>query len=335
MTLPTPVRGQDHSAPVVDAFLTQSVTIPFAGASHVLVVDERICQVSIEAGVLTVLGLARGETVVLVWRNEDPETLVVRVESPPAAPIDARPTMEELDGMGHGSIGTVVHMATDSANQRSTTMVTPFAWTEGTPTHRFTMNGQVQDTRAADSSNIALDALSAQWVRGKSTITLLDFTTNLDGGASARITPFSRAGAFSLRGADVAIAGDGKNSVRGVRRLDSSLVCRVASARRVHRHARTKRPLVHGRHDGQRQRANPDQRDARRAPTQRLSDGWSDRSAQRSSGRPGPGWCGDQWRLWAGRFVVAERARLGLHQGHRILSELRPESTSAPLRSAH
>ena len=213
MTLPTPVRGQDHSAPVVDVFLTQSVTIPFAGASHVLVVDERICQVSIEAGVLTVLGLARGETVVLVWRSEDPETLVVRVESPPAAPIDARPTMEELDGMGHGSIGTVVHMATDSANQRSTTMVTPFAWTEGTPTHRFTMNGQVQDARAADSSNIALDALSAQWVRGKNTITLLDFTTNLDGGATARITPFSRAGAFSLRGADVAIAGDGKTSV--------------------------------------------------------------------------------------------------------------------------
>ena len=90
MILPTPVRGQDHSAPVVEVFLTQSVTIPFAGVSHVLVVDDRICQVSIDAGVLTVLGLARGETVVLVWRTEDPESLVVRVESPPVAPVDSR-----------------------------------------------------------------------------------------------------------------------------------------------------------------------------------------------------------------------------------------------------
>jgi SdrD B-like protein len=212
VVLQASVHAQDQSAQVVQVLLNQQVTIPGAAASQVLVLDESVCQVTTESGLVKIAGLRRGETLVLVWRNQQPESLVVRVESPPPPPVDDRPTREELDGMGHGSIGTVVHVARDSANERSATMVTPFAWTEGSVTRRFTMNGQVQQARSKDSSNLALDALSAQWVRGRSTLTILDFTTSLDGGPLARITPSSRMSVFSLRGADVAVAGSGKNS---------------------------------------------------------------------------------------------------------------------------
>ena len=208
IALPLRVGAQDRTAPVVEVYLNQSVTLPFADATQVLVVDENICQAEIAGGLLNVVGLTRGETVVLVWRNANPESFIVRVEPLPATPLDERPTMQELDGMGHGHIGTLVHVATASTNARSLSMVTPFAWTEGAPARRFAMNGQLQHTHAAGQSDIALDALSAQWIRGRRTITLLDFTTSLDGGLLARITPANRIGVFSLRGADIAVTGD-------------------------------------------------------------------------------------------------------------------------------
>jgi hypothetical protein len=211
MVFPASVLGQDQSAQVVQVFLNQPVTIP-AAASQVLILDETICQVTIEPGLLKVTGLRRGETLVLVWRHEQPDSFVVRVESPPSPPLDDRPTLEELDSMGHGSIGTVAHVSGSAANERSLTLVTPFAWTQGSALRRFSMNGQLQQARANGASTHALDALSAQWIRGKTTLTLLDFTTSLDGGPLARITPTSRMSVFSLRGADVTVAGNGKNS---------------------------------------------------------------------------------------------------------------------------
>jgi SdrD B-like domain len=208
---PARAVGQDRSAPVVEVFLDQSFTIPFADATQVLVVDENICRAEIAFGLLKIDGLARGETVVLVWRNASPESLIVRVEPLPPPPVEERPSLQELDGMGHGQIGTLVHVATASSSGRSLSMVTPFAWTEGAPTHRFAMNGQLQHSRAAGHSDLAVDALSAQWTRGSAAFTILDFTTSLDGGALARITPSSRIGVFSLRGADLTVARD-KNS---------------------------------------------------------------------------------------------------------------------------
>ncbi|HEX7794469.1 MAG TPA: SdrD B-like domain-containing protein [Vicinamibacterales bacterium] len=212
MVFPPSVLGQDQSAQVIQVFLNQPVTIPDAAASQVLILDETVCQVTIDAGLLKITGLRRGETLVLVWRNEEPQSLLVHVESPSPPPQEAGPTPEELDSIGHGSIGTVVHVARNSANGPSVTMVTPFAWTEGSTLRRFTMNGQLQQARTGGSSNRAVDALSAEWVRGKTTLTILDFTTSLDGGPLARITPSTRMNVFSLRGADVIVRGSGKNS---------------------------------------------------------------------------------------------------------------------------
>jgi len=89
--------------------------------------------------------------------------------------------------------------------------LTPFAWTEGSTTRRFTMNGQVQATRSDDASDLNLDTVSAQWTRGTRTFTVLDFVANLEGGAAARIAPSSHVGTFALRGADLAVT-SGKSS---------------------------------------------------------------------------------------------------------------------------
>jgi hypothetical protein len=210
--VPLSVLAQNQSAEVVQVFLNQPITIPDQAARQVLILDETVCQVTIDAGALRITGLRRGETLVLVWRHEQPDSLIVRVDAPPPPVLDDRPTPEELDSMGRGSIGTVAHLARNSANERSMTMVTPFAWTEGSALRRFTMSGQLQQARTSQASDLGLDTLSAQWLRGKTTLTILDFTTSLDGGPVARITPSTRMSVFSLRGADVTVAGSGKNS---------------------------------------------------------------------------------------------------------------------------
>ena len=99
------VEAQDQSAQLVKVMVDQSVSIPFAGVSHALVVNENICRLEIDAGMLRVFGLARGETVVLAWRNAQPESLIVRVMSAPFPRIEDRPTQGELDAVGHGSVG--------------------------------------------------------------------------------------------------------------------------------------------------------------------------------------------------------------------------------------
>jgi hypothetical protein len=208
---PLSIHGQDQSAEVVDVILNQSVSVPLSPVSHVVVVDDSICRVEIEAGTLRLFGLKRGETIVVVWKNDAPESLIVRVGAPPPAPTEKHLTTEELDAMGHGTIGALAHMGTTSRGARSLSVLTPFAWAEGTASGRFTMNGQVQATRSGDTSDLNLDTVSAQWTTGARTITLLDFAATLDGGAAARITPSSHVGSFALRGADLAMT-DGKNA---------------------------------------------------------------------------------------------------------------------------
>ena len=130
-TVPVPVQGQDQSAQLVEVILNQSVSVPLAAVSHALVVDESICRLEIDAGTLRVFGLKRGETVVVAWRNDQPESLLVRVASPPPPPVEALPTLEELDAMGHGTVGALAHMSTTSSSSRHLSMLTPFAWTQG------------------------------------------------------------------------------------------------------------------------------------------------------------------------------------------------------------
>jgi hypothetical protein len=209
---PASVRAQDQSAQVVDVILNHSASVPLISASHILVVDDSICRAEVENGIVRLFGLKRGETVVVVWRNEDtPESLLVRVAAPPPPKSEKTATVEELDAMGHGTVASMAHVGTTSRGARSVSMLTPFVWTEGTAGRRFTMNGQMQGTRAADASTFSLDTLSAQWIRGATTVQALDFVVNLDGGAPARMTPSSPAGAVALRGVD-AVVSRGKNS---------------------------------------------------------------------------------------------------------------------------
>lgn len=73
MVFPASVLGQDQSAQVIQVLLNQPVTIPDAAASQVLILDETVCQVTIDAGLLKITGpQTRRDARFLVWRHEQP-----------------------------------------------------------------------------------------------------------------------------------------------------------------------------------------------------------------------------------------------------------------------
>jgi hypothetical protein len=205
--------AQEQSTRLIEVAVAETVGVELSGVSHAMVVDDTVCRVDVVLDTLRIVGLRRGETIVVVWRNDTPESLLVRVVAPAPPKRDVQPTREELDAIGHGTVGTLAHIGTTSRSGKHTiSMLTPFAWTEGTAQRRFTMNGQVQGNRAVDASTFNLDTLSAQWVRGTTTVQVLDVVVNLDGGAPARITPTAPVGGFAVRGAD-AIVSRGKNTI--------------------------------------------------------------------------------------------------------------------------
>lgn len=201
---PVSLRAQDQSAQVVEVIVDRSVSIPLASVSHFLVIDESVCRVEIRGGALQLFGLKRGETIVVAWINDRPESLLVHVVAAPAPTVERALTTEELDAIGHGTVGALAHVGTTTRGGRSVSFLTPFSWTEGTSNRRFAMNGQLQGTHSEETSDVNLDTVSAQWTRGTATLTLLDFVTDLDGGPAARITPSGRVGGFTLRGGNLA-----------------------------------------------------------------------------------------------------------------------------------
>jgi SdrD B-like domain len=205
------LSAQEPSSRALDIVVDRAVIVPMTAVSHTLVVDETVCRVEVAPGGLRILGLKRGETIVVAWHGDAPESLRVRVNAPEPRRAESRPTSAELDAMGHGTLGSLVHVSTSSSGSaRSVSLLTPFAWTEGTPDRRFTVNGQIQGAQAIDASTFNLDTLSAQWIRGQSTFQLLDFIVDLDGGPAAHVAPVSPMG-FALRGGS-AVVSHGKNS---------------------------------------------------------------------------------------------------------------------------
>jgi len=206
-----PARADDQSAEVVDLVVDRSAMTTMTSVRHALVLDDSVCRAEIEAGRLQLVGLKRGDTVVIVWRQEGdqdhPSTLSVHVASAarPPASDEPRLTAEERDAVGHGIIGSLIHIGTSSSGSRSTSLVTPFSWTEGTARGRFTAFGQIQGSQTPDTSNWNLDSASIQWARGTSVLQMLDFVVDLDGGARSRVLPATPAGAFTLRGVDLAV----------------------------------------------------------------------------------------------------------------------------------
>ena len=95
--------------PVFELPVNGSATIPSPPVSQVVVLDEHICTASVEAGIVRLVGVNRGETIVLVWvegqADDRPVTVLVHVSAPTPAPVEKQMTPEERDAIGHGFVG--------------------------------------------------------------------------------------------------------------------------------------------------------------------------------------------------------------------------------------
>lgn len=200
--------------PVFELSVNGAATIPSPPASQVVVLDEHICTASVDSGVVRLVGVSRGETIVLVWvdgqADDRPTTVLVRVSAPTPEPVEKQLTPEERDAIGHGFVGTTGTVGSASSGARSVSLLTPFSWSQGTDRGRLTTIGQTQ--RRGDSG-VALDTLTARWSRDQFSAAFFDFNVDLDGGVANNIVQSTPINSFALRGADVALT-------RGVDRFE-------------------------------------------------------------------------------------------------------------------
>ncbi len=202
--------AQSDSRPAYELAVDRSVTIATGPVDHVVVLDEQVCAVEVVAGGLRLVGLRRGETVILMWphggTDDQPMTAIVRVVAPPVVLPDTALTNEERDALGHGVVGAMVHVGMASSGASSTSLVAPFRWTQGTSGGRWSLEGQTQ-SRSGTASGLDLDTLAAHWTRDGLTVNAIDVIVDLDGGGD-RIVNLAPVNTFLLRGAELVIGRD-------------------------------------------------------------------------------------------------------------------------------
>jgi hypothetical protein len=201
-----PAKAQNDSGRAVTVVSGESAVVKIGTISHALALDESICRVEIDQTNLRLTGLSRGETVVLVWAGSDPVSLLVHVDAPLLELVQTGLTPRELDAIGHGTVGTLAHVGSSAAGDRSYSFLTPFSWTQGTPDRRFSINGQVQNALSSAAAVSNTDTVSAEWTTPTVRVYAADLAVALDGGAEARIAPSSPGTAIALRGAEVVVS---------------------------------------------------------------------------------------------------------------------------------
>lgn len=206
--------AQSDSRTAYELSVDRSLTIATGPVDHAVVLDEQVCVVEVVAGGVRLVGLRRGETVILMWprggTDDQPTTAIVRVVAPPVAPPATTLTREERDALGQGVVGAMVHVGMASSGASSTSVLAPFRWTAGGPQGRWSLEGQTQ-SRSGTASGLNLDTLAAQWARNGLTVNAIDVIVDLDGGGD-RIVNSAPANTFLLRGADMVI-GRGRTNV--------------------------------------------------------------------------------------------------------------------------
>ena len=184
--------------------LGESVDIDAPGITRAVVLDDDVCSADVSDGTLHITGARRGDTVVIGWAAGDAISFLVHVDAPAPPPVSPGLTQQELDAVGHGSVGTLAHVGSSSAGDRSYSFLTPFSWTQGTSERRFTLNGQVQSAVSSGAGVSNLDTVAAEWRTPQATVDIADFALALDGG-DGRVAPARPDAMVGLRGGQVII----------------------------------------------------------------------------------------------------------------------------------
>jgi hypothetical protein len=196
-------RAQEPLPPVVEVYWQSSRTLPVLGVTHLVVLDDRICQGRVLTDQIELTGLARGETVALVWIKQQRFSVLIHVIARPATVPPPRLSHAELEALGRGVFGSSVQTFSGSGAETTYFLLHRFDWQQENNGRRLTIRGQAQDSTVPGTPLFNANTASIQYSTPNASFSLIDFPLAMAGGLQGRITPYSAYNTYMIRGADV------------------------------------------------------------------------------------------------------------------------------------
>jgi len=171
------------------------------GVTSAVTLDENVCRVQIDSGVLHITGMETGQSAVLVWAGDRRLNLLVNVvEEPRVLPP---PTLQGFTTFGAGSVRT--YATTNWAgNSRTLSLVNQFDWTQNAgPSRELHIMGMFTDETIAGGHGFNLGAVTVAYTTPHWDLAAGDFGLFINAnpvGAEASFVPVQ---GLTLRGVDL------------------------------------------------------------------------------------------------------------------------------------
>lgn len=194
----------EEGTTAVEVYWHHSTSVPVPGAAKAVVLDENICQAETAEDKIKIVGVGRGETLVLVWTGGGRLSLLVRVVP---EPVKARPPTLRAEG-GENSLqgiyGPSLQLTSGSGGTPAYVVVQRLSLNQELGGDRLGVQGQMQDQNGAGVPAFNLSTMSVEYSTPRYQLSLADTIVGMNGGDHARLLANSPAtNTLALRGGQI------------------------------------------------------------------------------------------------------------------------------------
>ncbi|HVZ15620.1 MAG TPA: SdrD B-like domain-containing protein [Terriglobales bacterium] len=206
--VPSYAQATNSLPPLIEVYWNSNRSVAVEGASNVVVLDPDIAEVNVTPERIDVVGVSRGETVVLLTLDGKQMSTRVRVVARPAIPVDPN-LMLRAQEMAHGSISSEVQIANNGSSGSSVSILNAFGWSQNLgENRRFDFSSQFESNSVVQSHAFNIRRAAALYTGPRVDIHAFDFDVSLTGGPQDYASQFSFNDTADLRGVSVTFKGE-------------------------------------------------------------------------------------------------------------------------------
>jgi hypothetical protein len=197
-------RAQETVPTRVDVYWQQSTVLSIPSVTKVVLLDESICRADVAEDKITFFGLARGESVALVWTGDRHFSLLVRVIMEPAKLPPPKLRQASDEGAIHGLYGSSLQGTNGSGSVSGYMFVQRLSWQQDLEDSRLSIQAQVQDQTEPATPAFNLNTASIVYSTPRYNLSLIDTIIAMNGGFQAQLVPNSGVvNSLLIRGAEM------------------------------------------------------------------------------------------------------------------------------------
>lgn len=190
--------GQNSES--VEVFWKQSIVVPAAAVTRVIVFDEGICHVQVLPDRLRITGLARGETLLFVWTGETRRTLLVRVANKDNQTVAPTLLRRNESTRITGFVSSAVSRNRGENDLDHRALANRFSWQESLGTGKLLIHADTMSTNSAYTGKFNLTTGAVEYFQPKVRWAFLDSILSLKSSDEVSSSPVSSITSLMIRG---------------------------------------------------------------------------------------------------------------------------------------